>query len=434
MGFIKKNYKYLLLFLFFLISLIFFGFNNTDIIWNYGMAHAIRIGEIPYKDFNIITTPLYPFIMSIGLFIKDSYIVYLLEQSLLLTVYFYLLDKLLKDKIYNLLFIFIFPIFYIIFPNYNFLVIFLITLLIYLEKNKSNDYYIGLVLGLLFITKHTIGGILLICSLISTFSIKKDLKRISTFLIPNILLLIYLLITNSFFNFINLSIMGLFDFGKSNNGAHYISGFIFIVIILHLIIRFIKDYKNNNNYYLLGSLSFVIPIIDFFHINYLIAIYFVIILSELDNKYMDILKRTAPALILVTVLINISINIDIYKDIKLCSFNHFEGYITTKSYEKRLNQIYKKYESDNNYMFSLSSMFFDISTNHKITYFDIPLYGNFGYNGVNNMKKRIDSIHDAYFFIQFNDDRQFSDEIYNYIKKVSKKQKELEGYEIYYKK
>ena len=85
-------------------------------------------------------------------------------------------------------------------------------------------------------------------------------------------------------------------------------------------------------------------------------------------------------------------------------------------------------------MFSLSSMFFDISTNHKITYFDIPLYGNFGYNGVNNMKKRIDSIHDVYFFIQFNDDRQFSDEIYNYIKKVSKKQKELEGYEIYYKK
>ena len=114
MGFIKKNYKYLLLFLFFLISLIFFGFNNTDIIWNYGMAHAIRIGEIPYKDFNIITTPLYPFIMSIGLFIKDSYIVYLLEQSLLLTVYFYLLDKLLKDKIFILLFIFIFPIFYII--------------------------------------------------------------------------------------------------------------------------------------------------------------------------------------------------------------------------------------------------------------------------------------------------------------------------------
>lgn len=433
MEYIKKNYKYLLLFLFFLLSLIFFGFNNTDIIWNYGMAHAIRLGEIPYKDFNIITTPLYPFIMSLGLFIKDCYIVYLLEQSLFLTVYFYLLFKLLKDKTYILLFVFIFPVFYTIFPNYNFLVIFLITLLIYLEKKKTNDYIIGLVLGLLFLTKHTIGGVILICSLISCFSIKKDLKRISTFLIPNIIFLIYLLITKSLYDFINLSLLGLFDFGKSNNTIHWVSVFICIFIFIHLIIRFVKNPKNINNYYLLGSFSLVIPIVDFFHMNYLLAIYFIIIVLEFDNSIIDVCKRLAFPLILVTVLINVFINISIYKDIKFTKFEHFEGYITTGSYEKELDKVYKEYKSGNNYMFSLTNMFFDISTDHKITYFDVPLYGNYGYKGVENMNRRIDSMHDIYFFIQKDDNIQFCDDIYNHIKGVSKKKKEISGFDIYYK-
>ena len=433
MEFIKKNYKYLLLFLFFLVSLIFFGFNNTDIIWNYGMAHAIRIGEIPYKDFNIITTPLYPFIMSLGLFIKDSYIVYIIEQSLFLTAYFYLLSKLLKDKTYILLFVFIFPVFYTIFPNYNFLVIFLITLLIYLEKNKANDYLIGLVLGLLFLTKHTIGGMVLLCSLISCFSIKKDIKRIVSFLIPNIIFLIYLLITKSLYSFINLSLLGLFDFGKSNNTIHWFSVIICILIFIHLIIRFIKDHKNINNYYLLGSFSLIIPIIDFFHMNYLIAIYFIIIVSELDNNIIDICKKLALPLVLVTVLINISVNTTVYKDMKFSKFKHFEGYITTNSYEKELDKVYKEYKRDNNYMFSLSNMFFDISIDHKITYFDVPLYGNFGYKGVSSMNKKIDSMHDVYFYIQYNDNIQFCEDIYNHIKEVSTKEKEISGFEIYYK-
>lgn len=85
-------------------------------------------------------------------------------------------------------------------------------------------------------------------------------------------------------------------------------------------------------------------------------------------------------------------------------------------------------------MFSLSNMFFDISTDHKITYFDVPLYGNFGYDGVNYMKKKIDSMHNVYFYIEKNDNRQFCKDIYNHIKEVSKKEKEINGFEIYYKK
>ena len=79
----KKNIlniiKYIILFIIFFSFFLFFSSGDADVIWNYGFSHAIRIGEIPYKDFNMIITPLYPVIMSIGLFIKDSWLIFLIE-------------------------------------------------------------------------------------------------------------------------------------------------------------------------------------------------------------------------------------------------------------------------------------------------------------------------------------------------------------------
>ena len=49
------------------------------------------------------------------------------------------------------------------------------------------------------------------------------------------------------------------------------------------------------------------------------------------------------------------------------------------------------------------------------------------------MNNKIDSMHEIYFYIQNNDNIQFCNEIYNHIKKVSKKEKEISSYEIYYK-
>ena len=98
----KKNIlnisKYIILFIIFFSFFLFFSTGDADVIWNYGFSHAIRIGEIPYKDFNMIITPLYPAIMSIGLFIKNSWLVFLIEQSILLLAFIFLLDKLLEKK------------------------------------------------------------------------------------------------------------------------------------------------------------------------------------------------------------------------------------------------------------------------------------------------------------------------------------------------
>ena len=93
--FVEKNLKYILIFIFFLIIYQFLGFTNMygDPIANYGFSHAIRNGEIPYVDFNTISTPLYAFVMSIGLYLVDNYLMFNIEQAILCTVMFYFLYK-----------------------------------------------------------------------------------------------------------------------------------------------------------------------------------------------------------------------------------------------------------------------------------------------------------------------------------------------------
>ena len=67
----KKIIKYLLLFIIILIFLNIIPF-DLDEIWNYGFAHSIYQGLIPYKDFNMVVTPFFPFFLSLFLFIFGS--------------------------------------------------------------------------------------------------------------------------------------------------------------------------------------------------------------------------------------------------------------------------------------------------------------------------------------------------------------------------
>ena len=90
--FVEKNLKYILIFIFFLIIYQFLGFANMygDPIANYGFSHAIRNGEIPYVDFNTISTPLYAFVMSIGLYLVDNYLMFNIKINQLLRFPYFL--------------------------------------------------------------------------------------------------------------------------------------------------------------------------------------------------------------------------------------------------------------------------------------------------------------------------------------------------------
>ena len=122
MKFSKQYLKYIFLFLFFLISMSFLMTPfDADVLWSYGFSYAISKGEIPYLDFNMIITPLYPVLMSIPLLINKNIIVFYIFNALLMTSAFYLLNKEYKEKIWVLVILMVFPLPVLVLPNYNFL-------------------------------------------------------------------------------------------------------------------------------------------------------------------------------------------------------------------------------------------------------------------------------------------------------------------------
>ena len=392
---IKNYYKYILFFLFFLFILIIFSNNGNDTIWNYGMAHAIRMGEVPYKDFNIISTPLYPFILSIGLFIKDTYFMFLLEQALLCTIFIFFIEKIVNRNYILVLISLCFPIFNLLFPNYNFLVLLLLTVIIYLEKKNKSDSLIGITLGLLLLSKHTMGVFIIIASMISTLNVKRGLKRLVFSLIPISIFIIYLLCTKSFYTFFDLGILGLLDFGNHNSSISVFSLIASICILIYAIVSIKKDYKNKYIYYLFGSMTFIVPICDLFHVFYLICFFLIIYFIDKDEIPKNTIKKIGLFIPLILILNFIS-NYEYISNISINNnLEKFKAYLLTNDIKLYTQKIKEKYQSYNSvYMISMSSMFFNIECENKITYFDIPLHGNFGYNGINKMKNKISKLND----------------------------------------
>lgn len=141
--------------------------NNLDEIWNYNFAKNMADGLIPYLDFNIVTTPLLPFICAIflKLFGNELWIMRILACFLISGIFLmiYFIEKKLKiNSFFSFLILFFF--FFIlkdsICIDYNFAILFIVLILIYLElnynfKNKIFYFSIGLLCGICILLKQS---------------------------------------------------------------------------------------------------------------------------------------------------------------------------------------------------------------------------------------------------------------------------------------
>ena len=232
---LDKRYKSLILIIFLFLLFLLFNLTllptNLDEIWNYGFSHNLYSGLIPYKDFNMVITPFYPFIMSLGFHIfGSSMLVFHIEHAIILICLCVLLFLLIDKKAWFIVALMLFPV-NVSFPSYNIFLYFLLVLIIYLEKEKKSDYLIGFLLGLCVLTKHSVGLCLLLPSLYYIKDLKKVGRRFLGFIVPLFVFIIYLIITKSMIPFIDLCILGLFDFASENGKAFNIYFLLFIIMI-----------------------------------------------------------------------------------------------------------------------------------------------------------------------------------------------------------
>lgn len=408
---------------------------NLDEVWNYGFAHNIYSGLIPYKDFNMVLTPFFSFIMSLGFHIFGSNILVLhIENAIMLVIMTYLLKKLIgKNYILVILFL-VFPL-SITFPSYNIFIFFILVLLIYLEKNNKNDYLIGIVLGLGILTKQSVGLCMVLPSLFYIKDFKKIIKRLVGCLIPLSIFLIYLIATKSLFNFIDLCFLGLFDFAGENHRNFNIFYVIFIIFIVLYLYVIKKNKKSISNYYCLSFIAMMVPLFDTYHtqVTFLSFLLFIFLNYNIDFK-------VHLNLLFFGVIIGISVILltMYYKKIVYPNdINHFEyKFMTVDDIEftKEISEFVSE-NSDKNIVYVNSNGYYIKLVNDiPINYLDLINKGNWGYNGSDKLLKQVKSVDNAIFILDKNELsklKQTDKEIIKYVIKNGRKIDSIRIYDIY---
>ncbi len=400
--------KYIFIFILFFACLQFFYASfRGDYLYNYGFSYAISRGEIPYRDFNMIIPPLGAWFYSLFFILfGTNNIVFNITQALLITCMFYFLFKLLDKKTY--LFIPILCMFYpitfcvIIFPGYNYLLLFELILLIYLEKKNSSDYLIGVLVALSLLTKQTTGFCLFLVSLYYLVKDKKKvLKRLIGFSIPCFIFLLYLLFTNTFTSFLDLCFLGMIDFADSNGKLLDFNTILFLLGNIYLIYRIIKNKKDIRNYYILAFSTISIPLFDYYHVILFLFSLLIIIIDDINIKYNT--KTLVFNSIIVTasfILIWFGFN---YKfNLYLTNYNRFYLFLMDEERDKKdksLNNYIKNNKDKNLIVLISSAYFFKITNNMNIDYYDLLNYGNHGYHGTEKMIEKLSKEKAPYFII-----------------------------------
>lgn len=425
----------------------FLTYFDGDVLWNYGFSYAISRNEIPYLDFNMILTPIYPFLMSLILRVNDNMIFFYLENALIITIMFSFLFKMYDYKAWLLLILLVFPIPAVIFPSYNLFLILLIILLLYLEKNKKNDYLIGFIIGISILTKQTVGVCLLLPSLIYfRKDLSKIIKRFVGLLIPCTIFFLYLIITKSIHGFLDLCLFGLFDFSTKNQSEFRLSVIIGLILLLISFFIFFKNRKDIKYFYVLCFSSIMIPLFDFPHIEYY---FFVFILLFIDE-----IKINKKNLIFNSLLFSIAFVLIFFFNTtyqgKISYPNHYNNFNYRLLYNKnneneirdKMIEYLEKNDDKQIVLLGTDAYFYKIACDLDITYFDLINYGNHGYNGTDKMKKMLDKLKKGTIIIVDTNETfssksmnstQFNKEIAKYGIKISKEIDKIGCYTVYIK-
>lgn len=479
---------------------------DLDEVWNYNTANAFAMGLIPYKQVSMITTPLLPMINSIFLkVVFNGIMTYRVLMGIvfaLIVLFIYLIIKELSSKklLSYICAFFIGTLLikkFLLDYNYLFLLISLVITFLEIRDIKKNENFnfnhnlcVGFLTGLAFLTKQTIGVLLIFVMIFEVFIYMKksgfDLKfnkfikligvRILGMMVPIIIFLIYLGVTGAFNDFINYAIKGVREF--SNNVPYYrlfdsndkvvsIISRLFIIVYIPLFITFILESIKNNklkdeliNIYVLAFCSIpviaiIYPISDDFHLMaasiyalIIIAYLLILVLKKIDGFIkIDIFYKKLLLIGILFIIILISFknliierNINVKENV-LVPFKHYEGIYVPEYLSKRISDVTDKVRAYSNsgresIIVDAEAAIYDIVLNRYKKNYDMLLIGNIGENGVEKIINEIKDSHNVYYFVknpQYALNWQLPEDIGDYIRNNLKYHETVSVFDVYYK-
>ncbi len=415
--------------------------NDLDELWNFNFARNIALGNLPYQDFNMITTPLLPILISpfLNLFGTELFIFRILNIIFCTSIFYLIYHILRKLNIhYSLSLIIIFCLLSLFKGNlrldYNFSITLLTLIIMYLEltgkKNKYSHFLIGLLAGTSILIKQTTGLVLSLTICIYPFFLTKNhhlsntkkyfLPRIIGIIIPLFIFLIYLLSFNILDDFIDYSILGIKTFSNSINYLTFLKSSplpiqVFAVILplclITQLISLIKNKLTDHNQIILFSLSVsslvvIYPIADTVHflignipnIIATITLLYNYIKPHLPNSYKLAIKKGLSiswplpiSLLLITTMPSLITYINTYQT--YTSLENFKYIPISSSLEQEIHTIddYITSSPHNVYILDAASCVYTIPINKYDKDYDMFLIGNIGSKGeegiIQNLKQ-----------------------------------------------
>lgn len=420
--------KYIILFFsIFIITFIysfFFYAISGDEIWNYGFAYNISKGLIMYKDFNMVITPLYPLLASlfINLFGNYLYSMYIFN-SIICAAIVCLIYKKIKFKSFI-----IFPIFLnFIQLGYNLFALILTVLILCLcdSNNKYKDILISLLVSFVFLTKQNIGFVYLVPLIFYSKNFKSFLKRVISFLIPILFLIVYLYKNNAMYSFIDYCFLGLFDFGK-NNLIWYLLP-LWIPCVLYLLFRLFKSkFRDEECFYVLCFHVITYPLFDLYHfvIPFSLFLYYVLKRVSLINiKQILYFGLSIYSLFFLTIS---TFTEFVYEaDNKSFLYGRIIGSFVREgisSIEEYISSNSSLYDNDYNnlYIFVDIAYLIKLDMDIQINKYDLINNGNMGYKGeykiINELEDRCTTNKCMFILSKTDAGNQLNEDILNYVK------------------
>lgn len=416
--------------------------NDLDEIWNFNFAKCISSGNVPYKQINMITTPLSSFIGALALvmFGKELFVMRALASILATTILLiiYKIFRLLKiDRYISMIMTLFICVNYIelFVYDYNFLLILLVLLIIYLEiknnqYNKASklNFVIGIVAGLCVITKQTVGSICLVIVLLNNIWLinsRSDLKhyiktliiRIVGSSIPITLFICYLLYNGAFGSFLEYCILGISTF---NNKISYLNlvlnsdikltimsivvPTVIIMCAIRNLVKRPKNLKKKNQYillmYSLSAFVLAFPISDTIHFMIGILPATILIVYWIYCRYGEILSKiqlkwqkvfALYMLILLILFSASSILVSFNNDLVICKLKGFNNIPVNKDLDCEIKNVqnYIINQQDKVYIIDSTASIYFIPLDIYNKDYDLFLIGNVGKNGTNTKIKEL---------------------------------------------
>ena len=423
--------------------------NNLDEIWNFNFARNIANGLVPYKDFNMLQTPLLSIVCGCVLQLLGQQLIVMRVLAVILCAgIIFLLYKILTTLKINefIAIILLFPIMYMykdyftIDYNYaNILITLLITLLelkYYNKESKIKDILFGILAGLAILNKQTTGFVLALIFVFYKLLIidksnaktilKSILYRVIGVIIPVGVGFAYLVYNNALYDFLDYTVLGIKTF---NNFIPYtnllidsklyikiIAIIIPIIIITMYIISIVKKQEDEFSKkifilfaYSIAEMIVVFPISTFGYlimgmINTYIGLIF--ILAELIKKMK--FKKTKLFLLYffeaITVMLTLHLMITSITKIKeyvkeakqYNKVNHYRFIECDEQNIKLIDEFVldKEKEQQKVYILDASAALYMIPIDRYNKNYDMFLKGNLGAKGeegqIENLKKEED--------------------------------------------